>query len=87
MVKTELIRKISEETGLTIKTISDILAAEQKIIKDTIVNQKEEVKLVGFMTISPVFKASRQVRNPKTGEKMMSKEHYAVKAKANGKWF
>ena len=87
MVKVELIRKVSEETGKSQKDVKEILEKVEEVIKNTIVENKEEVKLNGFMMLKPEFKASRLVRNPKTNEKIMSKEHYVVKVKPAGKWF
>ncbi len=87
MTKTELIKKIAEQTEMSIKDVSLILSTEYGIIKESVVSNNEEVKIRGFMNIKPVLRAARIVRNPKTREKKMSEEHFAVKAKANGKWF
>lgn len=87
MVKSELVKRIAEETGYTLKNVQEILAKGEEIIKEKVTQEKEEVKINGFLTLKAQFKPSRQVRNPKTGEKMMSKEHYAVKVKAIGAWF
>lgn len=50
------------------------------------VKKGESVQLVGYLTLTPVQKAARQARNPRTGEIVNIPAKKAVKAKVGAKF-
>lgn len=67
MNKTELIKHIAEQAGLTQKQATSALQAFETAIIETLANG-ETVELKGFGTFSVKQRAERTGRNPKTGE-------------------
>lgn len=67
MNKTELIKHIADNAGLTQKQATSALQALETAIIDELANDGE-VTLIGFGTFSVKERAERQGRNPKTGE-------------------
>ena len=51
MNKTELIKKISQETTLSQKDVANVLDTFQKVVKET-VEDGDDVKMTGFLTFS-----------------------------------
>lgn len=66
MNKTEMIKHIAEQAGLTQKQATSALQAFETAIIDELANDGE-VTLIGFGTFSVKQRAERQGRNPKTG--------------------
>jgi DNA-binding protein HU-beta len=78
MNKEDLVKLVSEKTGITQK------AAEQaqKVIIEGISSTLEKgdsISLVGFGSFKVVERAAREGRNPSTGEKMQIPASKAVK--------
>ena len=69
MNKAELVKVISDKTGVTKKDAGNILNAVIESIKDALSNG-EKVTLVGFGTFQVIEKKSRKGRNPQTGEEL-----------------
>lgn len=67
MNKTEMIKHIAENAGLTQKQATSALQAFETAIIETLANG-ETVELKGFGTFSVKQRAERTGRNPKTGE-------------------
>lgn len=67
MNKTEMIKHIAENAGLTQKQATSALQAFETAIIDSLSNG-ETVELKGFGTFSVKQRAERTGRNPKTGE-------------------
>ena len=59
------------------KQVTNFLEAFQKGIMH-IAKTKQELKFIGFLSIKTVYKAAKKVRNPKTGEVMMSEPKYVT---------
>jgi nucleoid DNA-binding protein len=75
MTKTELIRKLSEVTGLSQKDVRTVLEAltdskPGKGLITTSLRQGEKVTISGFGTFHTRERNSRSARNPKTGGKV-----------------
>ncbi len=78
MNKSELIGFIASKTGLKkIESESALEAVLEGIINA--LNNKEEVRLVGFGTFSVKHRPATEGRNPKTGEPIVIKEKYVAK--------
>ena len=78
MNKEDLVKLVSEKTGITKK------AAEQaqKVVIEGICSTLEKggsISLVGFGSFKVVDRAAREGRNPSTGEKMQIPASKAVK--------
>lgn len=67
MNKTEMIKHIAEQAGLTQKQATSALQAFETAIISTLANH-DTVELKGFGTFSLKQRAERQGRNPQTGE-------------------
>ncbi|MFJ7677449.1 HU family DNA-binding protein [Peribacillus sp. NPDC097198] len=66
MDKSELIKAVAADTGLTQKDVRKMVASLEKTITETL-EAGEEVRLIGFMTVKPVAKKARKGRNPVSG--------------------
>ena len=87
--KSEVYQQLAEATGLTKKQISSVFEELTNLIRRDIGKKGSGVFAVpGLLKIKRQYKeaqAPRQVRNPQTGEMMMSKPkpaHYRVKVLA-----
>lgn len=72
MNKSELAKAISDKAGITRAQAGDTIDA----MVDAIVasaKKDDAVQLAGFGTFHAKHREAREVRNPRTGEKMMSK--------------
>lgn len=67
MNKAELIRRISEVSGLTKAAADRVTEAVFATITDTL-KSGEDVRLAGFGTFSVTSRSERKGRNPRTGE-------------------
>ena len=67
MNRTQLIGAVAEKTGLKKKEAEAVVAAVLDSIEDALVAE-DKVQLFGFGTFSVEKRASRQGRNPATGE-------------------
>ncbi len=72
MNKGDLAKAVSEKTGLTRAQAGEAVDAA---IDAVVAAAKggDSVQLAGFGTFHPKHREAREVRNPRTGEKMMSK--------------
>ena len=69
MNKTELVREISKNSGLTIKDAEVALKVLFQSITEALARD-EAVSLVGFGQFTTVERAARSGRNPATGEEI-----------------
>lgn len=69
MNKSELIKRIASQAGLTQAQATAALQAVETGVIDTLANGGE-VALVGFGTFKVTDRAARTGRNPKTGEEL-----------------
>ena len=79
MTKTELIKILRTETGVT----NEVAANTINVIIDSIitaVTEGEKVTLQGFATFEKVERAARVGRNPKTGEEIQIPAKNVIKA-------
>lgn len=67
--KDELVKKISENSGLTEKDAEKALKGFTEAITDFLADG-EKVQIVGFGTFEVSERAARTGRNPKTGEEI-----------------
>jgi DNA-binding protein HU-beta len=67
MNKAELIRALSDKTGLTKADTEKTLNAFVETVMDTLADG-QDVALVGFGTFKRSHRSARQGRNPATGE-------------------
>lgn len=85
MNKGELSQTLAEKTGFSKKDAERFIDAFTGTVVDTL-KQGENVNIVGFGKFEAKQKASRQGRNPKTGEPMTIPAKVAAKFSA-GKAF
>ncbi len=81
MNKSELIKSISEKTGLSLKDSQRGLDTTLYFIRDT-VKKGQKLTLVGFGTFSTYTRSERIARNFKTGKSIKVKAKKIVKFKA-----
>jgi DNA-binding protein HU-beta len=72
MNKSDLAKAVSEKTGLSRTQAGDAVDAAIDAIIGS-VKANDSVQLAGFGTFHAKHREAREVRNPRTGEKMMSK--------------
>ena len=72
MNKSELAKAISDKAGITRAQAGDVIDA---LVDAVVASAKKDdaVQLAGFGTFHAKHREAREVRNPRTGEKMMSK--------------
>ena len=72
MNKSDLAKAVSDKTGLSRTQAGEAVdAAIEAVIAS--VKENDSVQLAGFGTFYAKHREAREVRNPRTGEKMMSK--------------
>ena len=69
MNKTELIKIVAAETGLTQKAAADVVNCVFDSIMDSL-GKKEPVSIFGFGNFSCKHRDAREGRNPATGKKI-----------------
>ncbi len=69
MNKTDLIKKVAAENGLTQKQAAAVVDCVFNSIVDSLA-AREPVSVFGFGTFSCKHRDAREVRNPRTGEPM-----------------
>ena len=72
----ELVREVSLKTNYTQKDITTVVNAIVETIEDTVANG-DEVNIQGFGKFNRVVRQPKNVRNPKTGEKMVTRQMLA----------
>ncbi|MCR9129926.1 MAG: HU family DNA-binding protein [Alphaproteobacteria bacterium] len=72
MNKSELAKAISDKAGITRAQAGDAIDAFAEAIVAS-AKKDDSVQLAGFGTFHAKHREAREVRNPRTGEKMMSK--------------
>ena len=72
MNKSELAKAVSDKAGITRAQAGDAIDALIDAIVDS-AKKDDSVQLAGFGTFHAKHREAREVRNPRTGEKMMSK--------------
>lgn len=81
MNKLQLVKAVSEKTGLTQVTTKDVVDAVLEVISDELVKD-EKVVLAGFGTFEVKERAERMGRNPQSGEAMLIGSSKNVKFKS-----
>jgi len=72
MNKSELAKAVSDAAGITRAQAGEAVdAVIDSVVKSA--KKGDSVQLAGFGTFHAKHREARQVRNPRTGEKMMSK--------------
>lgn len=69
MTKAELAAKIGQNVGISAVKATTFINAFMDIAIEEL-QQKREIRLVGFGALKPVNRKAREVRNPQTGQKM-----------------
>ena len=69
MNKTELIAAVAGKTNITKKDTEAVIAATLNTITEALA-EEEKVQLVGFGSFEVRTRTAREVRNPRTGEKI-----------------
>lgn len=77
MTKKEIVRTISEETGLTQLDAKKIVQKTLDAIVDVLVKE-ERIELRNFGVFEVKRRAARKARNPRTGEKVFVPEKFVV---------
>ena len=72
MNKSELAKAVADKAGITKTQAGDAIDGVVEAVIDA-VKKDESVQLAGFGTFHAKHREAREVRNPRTGEKMMSK--------------
>lgn len=80
MTKKEIVRIISEETGLPQLKIKEIVQKTFETIIETLVKEGR-IELRNFGVFEVKLRAARQARNPKTDKPVHVAERYVVKFK------
>jgi integration host factor subunit alpha len=69
MTKSNIITKIQNSTGLTLKQSAELVELVFSVLKDTL-ESGENLKISGFGNFEVKQKADRKGRNPQTGEEI-----------------
>lgn len=78
MNKPELVRRISEESGLNLTQAESAVNAVVKVVTDSLA-EGTEVKLVGFGKFTTITRKARTGRNPQNGEVLQLPETKTAK--------
>ena len=69
MNKTELSAKVAEKAGLTKEQAANAVNAVLSSMTDALA-EGDKIQLVGFGTFAVKYRAAKESKNPKTGEKI-----------------
>ena len=78
MNKEDLVKLVSEKTGITQKAAEQVQKAVIELFSSTL-EKGEPISLVGFGSFKVVERAAREGRNPSTGEKIQIPASNTVK--------
>ena len=78
MNKEDLVKLVSEKTGITQKAAEQVQKAVIELFSSTL-EKGEQISLVGFGSFKVVERAAREGRNPITGEKIQIPASNTVK--------
>jgi len=78
MNREDLVKLVSEKTGITKKAAEQAQKAVIEVISSTL-EKGDSISLIGFGSFKVVERAARKGRNPSTGEKMQIPASKAVK--------
>lgn len=81
MKKNELLKKLSEKSGLTQTDVNCVLNAFTEIVVSEVRDNDEDVTLVGLGTFKCKHSSAREGRNPMTGEKVKIKASRTIQFK------
>lgn len=82
MGKETLIKSVAAESGATQVVVNAVLASLAKVAQESL-RSGEKVTIPGVGILTPVVRAPRAVRNPRTGESLgKTAEKRSVKFKA-----
>lgn len=82
MTKSELVKAIAKQAGITDAQANDAIKALTDVVTSALVDG-EKVQLPGLLTAELVERPARNGRNPRTGESMTIPAHKAVKISAS----
>jgi len=78
MNREDLVKLVSEKTGITQKAAEQVQKAVIELFSSTL-EKGESISLVGFGSFKVVERAAREGRNPSTGEKIQISASKTVK--------
>ena len=78
MNKQDLVKLVSEKTGISKEAAGKVQKAVIEAISSTL-EKGDSVSLIGFGSFKVIERAAREGRNPSTGEKMQIPASKAVK--------
>jgi DNA-binding protein HU-beta len=78
MNREDLVKLVSEKTGITKKAAEQAQKTVIEVISSTL-EKGDSISLIGFGSFKVVERAARKGRNPSTGEKMQIPASKAVK--------
>jgi DNA-binding protein HU-beta len=78
MNKQDLVKLVSEKTGISKEAAGKVQKAVIEAISSTL-EKGDSVSLIGFGSFKVIDRAAREGRNPSTGEKMQIPASKAVK--------
>lgn len=78
MTKTELIKKVTDDTGLPVTQVKKTVESLLLITTQTL-NGGDEVRIHSFGTLHPWLQNGRMARNPKTGVAVKISPRVSVK--------
>ncbi|MEM7096430.1 MAG: HU family DNA-binding protein [Actinomycetota bacterium] len=82
MNKSELVEKISENTGMTKSDVDTALSGFFEVVSAHVASSSEKITIPGFLSIEQVQRAGRMGRNPRTGEPIEIAAKKSVKVTA-----
>ncbi len=85
MNRTQLVKAVAEETGLSQTDVDTVLEAFQKVVGEVVAAGEEKLTIQGFLSFEQVARAARTGRNPRTGEPVEIAASKAVKVTAGSK--
>ena len=81
MLKNELLSHLSAQSGESKTTCANVLAALQEVVEQQTVGAGNKITIPGLCSFTQKVKPKREVRNPKTGERMYAEEKICLQIK------
>jgi len=81
MLKSELLKHLSAQSGESKNACEAVLSALQEVVEQQTVGAGQKITIPGLCSFTQKVKPKREVRNPKTGERVYADEKICLQIK------
>lgn len=78
MNKFELVKALAKDAGVTQETASAVVASLEKVVKETVIENGEQIQITGFGTFKQKVAKSRDAINPLNKKPIKTKAYRSL---------